>query len=379
MLQNLLWNTLGKFNVNGKEEIITTNGSYPTVEGEYVGVETKVIDEGYDAPIKDFSIETADEDLTEQFLNEDHLIMIISYNLDTAESEGMEALKVMTDKAIKNGYTVIGLTASGSDEKQKINADYKLNFNWYLCDEKALKTVVRANPGIVMLHKGTVVQKEHWNDIDDLKLETLPNATPDLNFELKRELDEIYALDQGVREIYFAKTKEEKDAIATKLNLPVQENASDYMKVWLNVDSLNAIKVEKIIKEYGYPGKALVGNETNEVAWFVIQHASADKIAEYLPMMRKATEKGDIPKNLMALMEDRHLMYQGKEQIYGTQGNSVKGTSFIWPIEDPENVNQRRKEIGLDESIEAYAKRLYGDDFVYKVYSLKEINELKKN
>ena len=158
------------FKVNGEEKEFVTDGSYPTVDGEYIGVETKIIDEGYDPPIKDFSIESDDEDLTEQFLNEENLIMVISYNLDTAETQGLQALKTVTDKAIKNGYTVIGLTASGADEKLKINADYALDFNWYLCDEKALKTVVRANPGVVKLHQGTVTQKVHWNDIDDLKL-----------------------------------------------------------------------------------------------------------------------------------------------------------------------------------------------------------------
>ncbi|WP_452228225.1 BT_3928 family protein [Lacinutrix sp. MEBiC02404] len=159
-----------KFNVNGEEKIITTNGSYPTVDGEYIDVETNIIDEGYDPPIKDFSIESDDENLTEQFLNEDHLILIISYNLETAEALGMQAIKAATDKAIKNGYTVIGLTASGSDVKLKTNAAYNLDFDWYLCDEKALKTVVRASPGIVKLKKGTVTQKLHWNDIDDLEL-----------------------------------------------------------------------------------------------------------------------------------------------------------------------------------------------------------------
>ncbi|WP_452232569.1 BT_3928 family protein [Lacinutrix sp. MEBiC02595] len=159
-----------KFNVNGEEKIITTNGSYPTVDGEYIDVETNIIDEGYDPPIKDFSIESDDENLTEQFLNEDHLILIISYNLETAEALGMQAIKAATDKAIKNGYTVIGLTASGTDVKLKTNAAYNLDFDWYLCDEKALKTVVRASPGIVKLKKGTVTQKLHWNDIDDLEL-----------------------------------------------------------------------------------------------------------------------------------------------------------------------------------------------------------------
>lgn len=166
-----------KFNINGEEKTITTNGSYPTVVGEYIGVETKVIEEGYDPPIKDFSIESDSNNLTEQFLGKDNLIIIVSYNLETAEAEGVNRLKKATDDAIAKGYTVIGLTASGTDEKQKINANNNLNFDWYLCDEKALKTVVRANPGIIKLKEGTVTQKLHWNDIENLELPEVERQT----------------------------------------------------------------------------------------------------------------------------------------------------------------------------------------------------------
>lgn len=165
-IQEFTWT----FNVNGEEKEFVTNGSYPEVDGEYVGVETKIIEEGYDPPVKDFSIETEDEDFTEYYLNEDNLIMIIMYNLDTAEKEGVVKLKAFSDEAIKKGYTVIGLTASGDEAKQHIKDQYKLNFDFFLCDEKALKTVVRASPGILKLQKGTIIQKVHWNDLEDMNL-----------------------------------------------------------------------------------------------------------------------------------------------------------------------------------------------------------------
>lgn len=156
--------------MNGEEKEFVTNGSYPEVDGEYVGVETKIIEEGYDPPVKDFSIETEDEDFTEYYLNEDHLIMIVMYNLDTAEKEGVVKLKAFSDEALKKGYTVIGMTASGEEAKQRMKDQYKLNFDFFLCDEKALKTVVRSSPGILKLQKGTVIQKVHWNDLEDINL-----------------------------------------------------------------------------------------------------------------------------------------------------------------------------------------------------------------
>ncbi|MCA0153646.1 BT_3928 family protein [Winogradskyella vincentii] len=158
------------FNVNGEEQEFVTNGSYPTVDGEYVGVETETIDEGYIPPIQDFSIESDDEDLTSYYLDKEKLVIVATYNICSSEEDGLIKLKSFTDRAINAGFTVIGLTSSGEAEKQKVKSDYNLNFNFYLCDEKVIKTIVRANPGVVILNKGTVVNKAHWNDIEDIQL-----------------------------------------------------------------------------------------------------------------------------------------------------------------------------------------------------------------
>ena len=86
------------------------------------------------------------------------------------KKKACKSLKILSESAQAKGYTVIGLSASGKDAIANINATYGLNFEFYLCDEKALKTVVRSNPGILELNRGTVQQKVHWNDIDNLDL-----------------------------------------------------------------------------------------------------------------------------------------------------------------------------------------------------------------
>ncbi|MDN3492811.1 BT_3928 family protein [Winogradskyella bathintestinalis] len=158
------------FKINGEEQEFVTNGSYPQVEGEYVGVETEVVDEGYIPPIQDFTIESDDEDLTDYFLEKDNLVIITMYAISKGEVEGIAKLKSFSEKALKKGYTVIGLTSSGSADKAWIKAEYNLNFDFYLCDEKVVKTIVRANPGVIILNKGTVIDKAHWNDIEDVDL-----------------------------------------------------------------------------------------------------------------------------------------------------------------------------------------------------------------
>ena len=197
-----------KFKVDGEEETITTNGSYPTVDGDYISVETKVIDPGYEPKIYDFSIESESEDFTDQFLNEDHLVIVISYSLETADPKGLQSTKTVTDEAIKNGYTVIGITASGEDVKQQIKTDYQLDFDFYLCDEKALKTVVRSNPGILKLEKGTVIQKSHWNDVDDMEL---PEVERKKVIEIEVEESILYLINDEIS------TREVVDALDAEL------------------------------------------------------------------------------------------------------------------------------------------------------------------
>lgn len=192
-----------KFNVNGEEKVITTNGSYPSVDGDFVGVETKVIQEGYAPPVVDFSIESADEDLTTHFLEQENLIIVVSYSLESIENGGALKLKALQDQARKNNYQIIGLTASGDDAKQRINDAYNIDFDWYLCDEKALKTVVRSNPGILELDSGTVKQKVHWNDVDDLKLPKVQRK-PDA---IKKNQEILYLIDDKVS------TKAEVDSL----------------------------------------------------------------------------------------------------------------------------------------------------------------------
>ncbi|WP_028873714.1 BT_3928 family protein [Psychroserpens burtonensis] len=158
------------YKINGEEKTITDRGRGPKQYDEIIGVDTRLVEEGDVPKIQDFSIESQDEDLTQQFLELDKLVIIVAYSLEKTEADGMKKFKAMADEAQKKGYTVIGVTASGEAKKKEIRNTYNLDFDFYLCDEKVLKTIVRANPGVVVLEKGTVTQKVHWNDIADLKL-----------------------------------------------------------------------------------------------------------------------------------------------------------------------------------------------------------------
>ena len=173
------------FVVNGEEKVVTTSGDYPDQEGEFKGVETKMITEGYVPPIHDFTMERNQEDFLTRFLATKNLIVVVAYNLVNSEYEGFDNIKSITDAAINKGYKVIGLSASSMEDTEALKSERKLNFDFYFCDETTLKTIVRSNPGILELQEGTVMQKLHWNDALDLKLESLVLEMPVL--EVKTE------------------------------------------------------------------------------------------------------------------------------------------------------------------------------------------------
>lgn len=188
-----------------------------------------------------------------------------------------------------------------------------------------------------------------------------------INSALKQELDSIYAQDQNLRQVAATNLYRIKaDSLADAYKIPKSELTNYIFKTIPIIDSLNIVRVAQIIKQYGYPGKSLVGEKTNEAAFYVIQHSK--RIDKYLPDIKKAAEKKELPFNLYAMMINRSLMYHGKEQIYGTQGkdlgvhNTKNGTkeyiAIIWPIKDPSNVNMRRKKAGFELTVEEYAKLL---------------------
>ena len=158
-----------KFKVDGEEKIYTTNGSYPAVEGEFIEVETEMVKKGYEPPIHDFSIEKEGENFTSEILQEEKLLMIVAYSLNRSEGDGLKKLQTVIKEARSNGYRVIGLSASGEELKESVNAQYNLDLEWFFSDETALKTIIRSNPGLVKLEKGTILQKLHWNDAEDLE------------------------------------------------------------------------------------------------------------------------------------------------------------------------------------------------------------------
>lgn len=202
-----------------------------------------------------------------------------------------------------------------------------------------------------------------------LALPAVAQTTP--NLRLKHELDSLYEVDQRYRAMLFSpRLNRRPDSLAAALGVSKEGLNGAIMGQMIRTDATNLTRILAILKQYGYPGKSLVGAPTDEAAWSVIQHAPA-LISQYLPMMKTAAEAGELPFRLYATMLDRQLMFENKEQVYGTQARSDTNKElFIWPIQNPAQVNQRRKQAGFKTTVEESAARLGTS---YKVLTLEEV------
>ena len=154
---------------NGVQKEFNEN-NYPYNDSTWVFVDTKqeVIEKGYEPPIHDFSItdEKTGEDLTEQILNKDgYTFLLVSPMLEVAQDRNFGDIEGIYEYAKENGYAFYGLTAS-TDKAVKHWRDITgAEYPFYVTDGTTLKTMIRSNPGLLLLYKGTIINKWNHNDI----------------------------------------------------------------------------------------------------------------------------------------------------------------------------------------------------------------------
>ncbi len=158
---------------------------YPWDDSTWVYKDTKtvLVKKGYEPPIHDFSITTVDgNDITDEVLSdESYTFLLVAHRLDKSNKAALDKAVEIAEFCNSNGYRFYCLTSSPQSEIERLKTSMGLKYEFCFTDEITLKTIVRANPGLALLHKGTVVNKWHYNDMPDPASLT-PNL---LSFSLK--------------------------------------------------------------------------------------------------------------------------------------------------------------------------------------------------
>ncbi|MHC1778530.1 MAG: BT_3928 family protein [Lentimicrobium sp.] len=124
-------------------------------------VEDPNVFQGHDLQIMD----TTGNDLTEVIIqNPEYQFILTAWDIERADQEALSGIIDFADKAQESGFGFIGLTSSLPEMIDSTRIRLKLSFDIYMADDIALKTMVRANPGLILLKGGIVIDKWHYND-----------------------------------------------------------------------------------------------------------------------------------------------------------------------------------------------------------------------
>lgn len=129
-------------------------------------------------------------------------------------------------------------------------------------------------------------------------------------------------------------------------------DSPEMQRLWADIaakDSANRQMIEAILQQHGWLGPKQVGPKANSAFFLVIQHADFDTQRRYLPVMREAVQAGRAHPSMLAMLEDRVALREGRPQVYGSQIGFVEETEthYVLPLADPDGVDARRSSVGL--------------------------------
>ena len=151
-----------------------TEENYPwqdTLNWEYESSSERLVKKGYITPIHDLVIEHPTlGNITEEILEDDnHTILAVAYNLTQSDVQYQPAINRLAEYAQEKGIRFYGLTSSSERDIETYKKRYHVHYEFCTADEIQLKTMIRSNPGVIILREGTILDKWAGKDVPDVK------------------------------------------------------------------------------------------------------------------------------------------------------------------------------------------------------------------
>ncbi|MFM7459318.1 MAG: DUF6624 domain-containing protein, partial [Burkholderiales bacterium] len=161
---------------------------------------------------------------------------------------------------------------------------------------------------------------------------------------LASELEKLRAEDQAPRN-----DLNKLRQAARAAGKPVDEDEEKRLQqtMWQTDQRLQGV-LSKIVDQYGWPKKSVVGAGAATSAFLILQHAPPEYKKRYVDRFRAAAMEDEADKSSLALLEDRLLLADNKPQRYGSQVDTAKDGVTLRLVEDEQRLDERRKEMGLE-------------------------------
>ena len=151
-----------------------TEENYPwqdTLNWEYESSSERLVKKGYITPIHDLVIEHPTlGNITEEILEDDnYTILAVAYNLNQSDTQYQPAINRLAEYAQEKGIRFYGLTSSSERDIEAYKKRNHVPYEFCTADEIQLKTMIRSNPGVIILREGTILDKWAGKDVPDVK------------------------------------------------------------------------------------------------------------------------------------------------------------------------------------------------------------------
>ena len=141
--------------------------NYPDSTWQFIDSKTVQTKEGYTPPIHDFSIQLADgDDITDSILSRrGYTFLLISPHLENADDSNFGDIDQIYEYSQEQGIPFYCLTASTEKDIQHWENITGAEYQFFMTDETTIKTIIRSNPGLLLLKDGTIIRKWSHNDL----------------------------------------------------------------------------------------------------------------------------------------------------------------------------------------------------------------------
>ena len=143
---------------------------YPDSTWTFVDTRLVVKEKGYEPPIHDFSIirQEDGEDITDIVLDdENYMFLLVAHQMELADDSSIDLINELYDYSLKYGYSFYCLTSSSDEDILRWQNSTGAEYPFCLMDNTTLRTMIRSNPGVILLQKGKVLNKWGVNEIPD--------------------------------------------------------------------------------------------------------------------------------------------------------------------------------------------------------------------
>lgn len=138
---------------------------YPDSTWTFIESRTLLKEKGYEPPIQEFSMLSLDsgEEITDHVLSDEgYTFLLVAHRIEEADDSNIDLINEIYDYSVEYGYGFYALTSSSGDEielwRDKTGAEYP----FCRMDDITLKTIIRSNPGLLLIKEGTILNK--WSN-----------------------------------------------------------------------------------------------------------------------------------------------------------------------------------------------------------------------